>query len=324
MEGTLRLFVPVINLREYGRKCLSGILLIVLLHMLAASAEKFTVTDKSENVAQVLSVTAGEDVFVDKGNVLKERVLDPFVETEIKVDRIETALLPDSMIVESMQIDGKENTMNGFYDVDAAAAVNTAVDTVTVPSENAGVGETENPTTEENGTPILWEVTCYGNGGFPAAASYSFDADSFTENDLAVPVYEGKIFTGWYMDEACTIPFDRAEGEKRKLTLYAGWKTETYMLSDRGYLIDCGPEMLSDGLLLLPSDGSCTGVEAHAFDKLAQMVEEIYIPANITYIAPEAFENLANLIYIEVAEDNPVYYSVNGELYMKDGDHLVK
>lgn len=324
MEGTLRLFVPVINLREYGRKCLSGILLIVLLHMLAASAEKFTVTDKSENVAQVLSVTAGEDVFVDKGNVLKERVLDPFVETEIKVDRIETALLPDSMIVESMKIDGKENTMNGFYDVDAAAAVNTAVDTVTVPSENAGVGETENPTTEENGTPILWEVTCYGNGGFPAAASYSFDADSFTENDLAVPVYEGKIFTGWYMDEACTIPFDRAEGEKRKLTLYAGWKTETYMLSDRGYLIDCGPEMVSDGLLLLPSDGSCTGVEAHAFDKLAQMVEEIYIPANITYIAPEAFENLTNLIYIEVAEDNPVYYSVNGELYMKDGEHLVK
>ena len=324
MEGTLRLFVPVINLREYGRKCLSGILLIVLLHMLAASAEKFTVTDKSENVAQVLSVTAGEDVFVDKGNVLKERVLDPFVETEIKVDRIETALLPDSMIVESMKIDGKENTMKGFYDVDAAAAVNTAVDTVTVPSENAGVGEMENPTTEENGTPILWEVTCYGNGGFPAAASYSFDADSFTENDLAVPVYEGKIFTGWYMDEACTIPFDRAEGEKRKLTLYAGWKTETYMLSDRGYLIDCGPEMVSDGLLLLPSDGSCTGVEAHAFDKLAQMVEEIYIPANITYIAPEAFENLANLIYIEVAPDNPVYYSVNGELYMKDGEHLVK
>lgn len=324
MEGTLRLFVPVINLREYGRKCLSGILLIVLLHMLAASAEKFTVTDKSENVAQVLSVTAGEDVFVDKGNVLKERVLDPFVETEIKVDRIETALLPDSMIVESMKIDGKENTMNGFYDVDAAAAVNTAVDTVTVPSENAGVGETENPTTEENGTPILWEVTCYGNGGFPAAASYSFDADSFAGDELSVPVYEGKIFTGWYMDEACTIPFDRAEGEKRKLTLYAGWKPETYMLSDRGYLIDCGPELVSDGLLLLPSDGSCTGVEAHAFDKLAQMVEEIYIPANITDIAPEAFENLANLIYIEVAPDNPVYYSVNGELYTKDGDHLVK
>lgn len=160
MEGTLRLFVPIVNVREYGRKCLSGILLIVLLHMLAVSAERFSVTDEPENTAQVFSVMAGEDVFVDKGNVLKERVLDPFVKTEIKADRIETALLPGSMIVESMKIDGKENTMNGFYDMDADAVVNTAVDTVTVPSENAGVGETENPTTEETGTPILWEVTC--------------------------------------------------------------------------------------------------------------------------------------------------------------------
>lgn len=165
MEGTLRLFVPIVNVREYGRKCLSGIMLIVLLHMLAVSTERFSVTDEPENSAQVFPVMAGEDVFVDKGNVLKERVLDPFVKTEIKADRIETALLPDSMIVESMKIDGKENTMNGFYDMDADAAVNAAVDTVTVSSENAGVGEMESPTTEETGTPILWEVTCYGNGG---------------------------------------------------------------------------------------------------------------------------------------------------------------
>lgn len=249
MEGTLRLFVPIVNVREYGRKCLSGILLIVLLHMLAVSAERFSVTDEPENTAQVFPVMAGEDVFVDKGNVLKERVLDPFVKTEIKADRIETALLPGSMIVESMKIDGKENTMNGFYDMDADAATNTAVDTVTVPSENAGVGETENPTTEETGTPILWEVTCYGNGGLPAAVSYSFDAASFAGDELSVPVYEGKIFTGWYEDEACTIPFDRAEGERRTMSLYAGWKTETYTLSDRGYLIDCEPKMVSDGLL---------------------------------------------------------------------------
>lgn len=305
MEGTLRLFVPIVNVREYGRKCLSGILLIVLLHMLAASTERSSVTDEPENTEQVVPVMAGEAVFVDKGNGVKE-------------------LLPNSVIVESMKIDGKENTMNGFCDMDADVAINTAVDIVTVPSENAGVGETENPTTEETGTPILWEVTCYGNGGLPAAVSYSFDAASFAGDELSVPVYEGKIFTGWYEDEACTIPFDRAEGERRTMSLYAGWKTETYTLSDRGYLIDCEPKMVSDGLLLLPFDDSCTGVDAHAFDKLAQMVEEIYIPANITYIAPEAFENLTNLIYIEVAEDNPVYYSVNGELYTKDGDHLVK
>lgn len=314
MEGTLRLFVPVINLREYGRKCLSGILLIVLVHMLAVSAEKFTVTDKSENVAQVLSVTAGEDVFANEGKVLKEKVLYPFARAETKAGRIGTVLVPDPMIVPNVQteMNERENTVSKYSD------------TVTPPSTDATTVSPNNTVTEEAEAPILWEVTCYGNGGLPAAASYSFDADSFTENDLAVPTYEGKIFAGWYVDVACTIPFDRAEGEKRKLTLYAGWKTETYMLSDRGYLIDCEPELVSDGLLLLPSDGSCTGVEAHAFDKLAQMVEEIYILANITYIAPEAFENLTNLIYIEVAPNNPVYYSVNGELYMKDGDHLVK
>lgn len=310
MEGTLRLFVPIVNVREYGRKCLSGILLIVLLHMLAVSAERFSVTDEPENTAQVFPVMAGQDVFVDKGNVLKERVLDPFVNTEIKADRIGTALVSEPMVIQNVQteMNERENTVSKFSD------------TVTPPSIDATTVSPNNTVTEETGTPIFWEVTCYGNGGLPAAASYSFDADSFAGDELSVPVYEGKIFTGWYEDEACTIPFDRAEGERRTMSLYAGWKTETYTLSDRGYLIDCEPEMVSDGLLLLPFDDSCTGVDAHAFDKLAQMVEEIYIPANITYIAPEAFENLTNLIYIEVAEDNPVYYSENGELYMKAGE----
>lgn len=314
MEGTLRLFVPVINLREYGRKCLSGILLMVLLHMLAVSAEKFTVTDKSENVAQVLQVTVGEDVFTDEVKVLKESVLYPFARAETKAGRIGTVLVPDPMIVQNAQteMNERENTVSKFSD------------TVTPPSTDATIVSPNNTVTEEAKTPVLWEVTCYGNGGAPASASYSFDGDSFAGNDLAVPTYEGKIFTGWYEDEACTIPFEQAKGEKRKLSLYAGWKTEGYALSARGYLMDCGPEMVSDGLLLLPSDGTCTGVEAHAFDKLAQMIEEIYIPANITYIASGVFENLTNLVYIEVSPDNPVYYSVNGELYTKDGDNLVK
>lgn len=314
MEGTLRLFVPVINWREYGRKCLSVILLIVLLHMIVVSAEKFTVTDKSENVAQVLRVTTGEDVFADGVEVLKERVLYPFARAEIKAGRIGTVLVPDPMIVQNAQteMNERENTVSKLSD------------TLTPPSTDATIVSPNNTVTEEAETPVLWEVTCYGNGGVPALASYSFDETSFTGNDLAVPTYEGKIFTGWYVDEACTIPFDRAEGEKCKLTLYAGWKTKGYALSDRGYLMDCGSEMVSDGLLLLPSDGSCTGVEAHAFDKLSQMIEEVYIPANITDIASGVFENLTNLIYIEVAPDNPVYYSVNGQLYTKDGDYLVK
>ena len=218
------------------------------------------------------------------------------------------------MIVPNVQteMNEKKNTVSKFSD------------TVTLSSTDATTVSPNNTVTEEAEAPILWRLPVMEMEGFRQLLRIHLTQILFTENDLAVPTYEGKIFAGWYVDVACTIPFDRAEGENANSLLYAGWKTETYMLSDRGYLIDCGPELVSDGLLLLPSDGSCTGVEAHAFDKLAQMVEEIYIPANITYIAPEAFENLTNLIYIEVAPNNPVYYSVNGELYMKDGDHLVK
>ena len=39
---------------------------------------------------------------------------------------------------------------------------------------------------------------------------------------------------------------------------------------------------------------------------------EVYIPANITYIETEAFEKLNSLIYIEVAEENPEYESIEG------------
>lgn len=314
MESTLRLFVPDINLREYGWKCISGILLILLLHMLAVSAEKFSTTDKSENVTQVLWVTTGEDMFADGMEVLKERVLYPFAWAETKAGGIGTVLVPDPMIVQNAQteMNESENTVSKLSD------------TVTPPSTDATIVSPNNAATEETETPVLWEVTCYGNGGVPALVSYSFDGISFAGNDLAVPTYEGKIFTGWYEDEECTIPFELAKGEKRKLSLYAGWKTKGYALSDRGYLMDCEPEMVFDGLLLLPSDGACKGVEAHAFDNLTQMIEEIYIPANITDIASGVFENLTNLIYVEVAPDNPVYYSVNGQLYTKDGDHLVK
>lgn len=315
MEGTLRLFVPVINLREYGRKCLSGILLMVLLHMLAVSAGKFTVTDKSENAVQVLQVTVGEDAFADEVKVLKESVLYPFAGAETKADRIGTVLHPDPVIMQSgeTEINERENTVSKFVATKAApSATATTVPSIDITTPSSAAAEAEGA-----GEPVLWEVTCYGNGGAPASASYSFDGASFAGNDLAVPTYEGKIFTGWYEDEACTIPFEQAKGEKRKLSLYAGWKTKGYALSDQGYLMDCGPEMVSDGLLLLPSDGACTGVEEHAFDKLAQMIEEIYIPANITDIASGVFENLTNLIYIEVAPDNPVYYSENGELYTK-------
>ena len=47
---------------------------------------------------------------------------------------------------------------------------------------------------------------------------------------------------------------------------------------------------------------------------------EVYIHTNITYIAPETFDYLRFLMYIEVAPGNPNYYSEDGILYSSSGE----
>lgn len=41
-----------------------------------------------------------------------------------------------------------------------------------------------------------------------------------------VPVKEGYVFTGWFMDEKCTIPYDFQQGLSADTILYGGWKQE--------------------------------------------------------------------------------------------------
>lgn len=74
------------------------------------------------------------------------------------------------------------------------------------------------------------------------------------------------------------------------------------------------------GILALPEDTFCTSVGSHAFAGLENDCMEIYIPANITRIEPDAFAELSNVFYIEVAPDNPAYYSDFGVLYSMDGE----
>lgn len=80
-----------------------------------------------------------------------------------------------------------------------------------------------------------------------------------------------------------------------------------------------------DDTVILPTDERCTGIGAAAFDEIIKVSEvmEVYIPANITYIETEAFEKLNSLIYIEVAEENPEYESIEGILYDRAGNVLV-
>ena len=77
--------------------------------------------------------------------------------------------------------------------------------------------------------------------------------------------------------------------------------------------------VLNDGMLVFPADVRCTGIGAGALDKITEAVE-VYIPANIISIAPGALDHIGNLMYIEVAPDNPVYESRDGVLYTKTGE----
>ncbi|MGN1377544.1 MAG: hypothetical protein ACI4V6_04250 [Dorea sp.] len=96
----------------------------------------------------------------------------------------------------------------------------------------------------------------------------------------------------------------------------------------RGFLIDADGYItgytdavsVADGVLVIPSDERCTGIRRSALEGLESMIFEIYIPENITEIEAESFEHLHELMYIEVAADNPVYISEYGVLYMKNGE----
>lgn len=80
-----------------------------------------------------------------------------------------------------------------------------------------------------------------------------------------------------------------------------------------------------DDTIIIPSDERCTGIGSSAFEKIAEVSEvmEVYIPANITYIDEKAFDKLNSLIYIEVAEENPTYESIEGVLYDREGNIVV-
>ena len=131
----------------------------------------------------------------------------------------------------------------------------------------------------------------------------------------------GKEFSGWYLDAACTIPYEGVEEGISEIDLYAGWKDFAGFISDaRGYLIGCTSELLvADGIFLLPVSPDCVGIASGAFDGANESVLELYIPANITEIEEGALDSLKSLWYIEADPANPSYYSEDGVLYHRNG-----
>lgn len=82
-------------------------------------------------------------------------------------------------------------------------------------------------------------------------------------------------------------------------------------------------KFLKDHLVVFPRNAACTGIEKDALKGLEADIYEIYIPANISYIAEGALDELVNLYFIEAAPGNPRYYSENGILYYRNGEVAV-
>lgn len=215
-----------------------------------------------------------------------------------------------------------EGTVNlGAQTVPAAASVegSPAVSAIPVESDQTEGSLAEEP---EEVLPAMLTIHLYGNGGSPAVATVAEQADAVSSENWNIPQRPGKVFDGWYLDEACTRPFEAVEEGTTVLELYAGWsELEGFVSDDEGHILSCtSGGVIVDGLLALPGVSACTGIEAGALAGVTGQIMEIYIPANILYIAPGAFDGLPNLMYIEVEAGNPNYYSENGILYTAGGE----
>lgn len=92
-----------------------------------------------------------------------------------------------------------------------------------------------------------------------------------------------------------------------------------FTVDEEGYITGITNNIdTTDGILVIAWDPECTGIRNGALSEVLGCLEEIYIPANICDIESDTLEELSSyMIYIEVAEDNPHYYSINGEIYLK-------
>ena len=189
---------------------------------------------------------------------------------------------------------------------------------------NLSVSEQETVPGEAQATPVpaVLTIHLHGNGGTPDMTTFTEPLDALSPETWSVPFRLGKVFDGWYLDAGCTIPFSEVEEGVEQLELYGGWKELAgFGSDDAGHITSCATEeVIQDGILALPSDMACTGIESGALAAVADQVAEIYIPANITYIGEGAFEELPNLMYIEAAAGNPNYYSEGGILYTATGE----
>ena len=109
----------------------------------------------------------------------------------------------------------------------------------------------------------------------------------------------------------------------KTLLRYAGGKTATeFTIPSTVESIGAGAFRACRTLATIIIPASVTSIGEVAF--VACTFASITIPASVTSIGEYAFSNCPELTSIEVANDNPSYQSIDGNLYAKDGKTLLR
>lgn len=97
-------------------------------------------------------------------------------------------------------------------------------------------------------TPLSGDLTLYAKWLEVHTVSFDSQGGSPVEKQTAVhgsqvemppePEMEGYAFDGWFMDGGCTQPFDFDTELTADLTLYAGWRIQTYTVEFVNYFTD--------------------------------------------------------------------------------------
>ena len=76
-------------------------------------------------------------------------------------------------------------------------------------------------------------------------------------------------------------------------------------------------------IIIFMAPDSLKRIEAWAFAYCTGL-REVYLGENVEYISPLAFDACDSLEWIEVSEKNPYYMTVDGVLYSKDGNTIIR
>ena len=153
-----------------------------------------------------------------------------------------------------------------------------------------------------------------------ASIDVSSDLPAVSEEGTIVETEESTIVPE-QTEEPTIVPEETDEGindsvPEEPIT----YVTESgFEYNENGMIVSCAGFLNFDGVLVLPSDIACRGITAAAIADISGDIFEVYIPSNIVEIEPGAFNCLTNLCYVEVQSGNPVYMSVEGELYYLNG-----